>query len=283
MKAKARTTVLAIVSDLHAGSTVSLCPPTIPLDDGGAYDSTKAQRWLWERWLTYWKRVAAVRKEHGASLIAVVNGDLTDGGLHHGTTQLISPNPTSQAAVVDAALHAPKSLAPDQWLFVRGTDVHVGPSACFEERVALGLKKDGQPVIMDTDTGTASHWHAKLEIDGVRLDFAHHGRVGSRPWTKPNVTANLAAEIFYNHAANGLPHPHLAFRSHMHQFVDTGGIHPVRVIQTPAWQLATAFIHRIAPGSIADVGGIIVVIDKGRFTVEPVIFHPDPPATWRAV
>ena len=47
-------------------------------------------------------------------------------------------------------------------------------------------------------------------------------------------------------------------------------------------QLATAFIHRIAPGAIADVGGIICVIKDGHLTVEPVIYHPEPTPTWRA-
>jgi hypothetical protein len=276
-----RATVFVVTSDLHCGSTVALCPPRIALDDGGAYDASKAQRWVWQNWLAFWKRVAAVRKEHHASLIAAFNGDMTEGD-HHKSTQVLSGNPTAQAAVVNEAMRIPLALSPDQLFFIRGTEAHVGASAAFEERIAAGLLKDKRPVIGDSATGTASHWHARIEIDGVRIDMAHHGRVGTRPWTKPNVTMNLAAEIFYNHALHGIPHPHLAFRSHMHQFVDTGCTHPVRVIQTPAWQLATAFIHRIAPGSIADVGGIIVVIKNGRYEVEPVIYHPDPPAQWSA-
>ena len=42
--------------------------------------------------------------------------------------------------MVDALLHAPKSLEPDHWAFVRGTEIHAGTSACYEERVALGLQ-----------------------------------------------------------------------------------------------------------------------------------------------
>jgi hypothetical protein len=277
-----RPVVVAIVSDLHAGSTVALCPHEIALDDGGAYQASKAQRWLWHCWESYWDAVQAARVRLDADLVVVMNGDLTDGD-HHGTTQILSGNPTAQAAVLNAVLHVPKALAPDQWLFVRGTEAHVGKSAAFEERVALGLHKDGQPVLMSEDTGTASHWHARLDIHGVRLDFAHHGRVGQRPWTKPNVTMNMAAEIFYEHAKHGIPHPHLAVRSHMHQFVDTYHAHPVRAVQTPAWQLPTAFIHRIAPGALADIGGLILTITPGesdpatRYTLTPVIHRPAPP------
>jgi hypothetical protein len=276
-----KPTVIACVSDLHCGSSVALCPPKIAQDDGGEYIASKAQQWLWQGWGQYWKRVAEVRKAERASLIVCINGDLTDGGMHHGTTQLVSPNPTSQAAIVDATLHIPKKMSPDQWAIIRGTEGHVGQSACHEERIATGLRKDGEPVILDAATDTASHWHLKMEIDGVRLDFAHHGRVGSRPWTKPNVVANLAAEIFYDHAQRGEPHPHLAVRSHQHRFVDTAGIHPTRVVQTPAWQLHTAFIHRIAPGSVADIGGVILVIKNGTLTVEPVLYRPTQAPVWR--
>jgi hypothetical protein len=275
-----RPVVFAFTGDQHCGSTVALCPPTIKLDDGGFYSASRAQQWLWERWLTFWARVDAVRTLHDADLYLGFNGDMTDGD-HHGTTQILSGNSVSQAAVVNAALAIPLKLSPNKIWVIRGTEAHVGKSASNEEKIADGLRRNGDPIVIDEATETSSHWHARIEIDGVRLDLAHHGRMGQRPWTKPNVVANLAAEIFYNHAANGIPHPHLAIRSHMHQFVDTHDIHPVRVIQMPAWQLATAFIHRIAPGAIADVGGIIVVIKDGSFFVEPIIYHPAPPAVWR--
>jgi hypothetical protein len=136
--------------------------------------------------------------------------------------------------------------------------------------------------VPNEDAGTASHWHVRLDIEGVRLDFAHHGRVGTRPWTRPNVVANLAAEIFYDHAAEGMPHPHLAVRSHMHQLVDTYDQHPTRVIQMPAWQLATSFIHRIAPGKLAHIGGIIIVIENGEYEVEKVRFRPQATRVWKS-
>lgn len=287
MPNKTRPVVLAITSDWHAGSTVALCPPSIALDDGGVYTASKPQSWLWQNWTAYWERVATVRDDLGAELFMVGNGDAVDGN-HHGTTQILSGNPAAQAAVVDALLKVPLALKPDRIVMVRGTEAHVGQSASSEERIARGLRKDGWPVLGDDMTGTASLWHWRATIQGVRLDFAHHGRVGTRPWTKPNVVANLAAEIFYDHAAADMQHhrlptaPHLAVRSHMHQFVDTHDQHPVRVIQTPAWQLATAFIHRIAPGKLADVGGLVVTIQDGAFDVDPIIYHPEGTPVWQA-
>jgi hypothetical protein len=121
-----------------------------------------------------------------------------------------------------------------------------------------------------------------MDVHGTRLDFAHHGRIGARPWTKGNGVLTLAVEIGYQHFRRGEPHPHLAIRSHFHQHFDTHDAHPVRVVQMPAWQLHTAFGHRIAPDNLADIGGLIVVIRDGRYTVEPVLFAPSRPPIWKA-
>ena len=48
--------IVAIISDLHAGSTVGLCPPRFTLDDGGDYVSSPAQRWLWRNWNHFWAK-----------------------------------------------------------------------------------------------------------------------------------------------------------------------------------------------------------------------------------
>jgi hypothetical protein len=232
---------------------------------------------MWEEFWGEW----VPRVTHGEPFAVVHNGDAIDG-VHHNSTTQWSHN------LEDQGNHAYKILKPvveaceGRYYHIRGTEAHVGKSGCFEERIANGLRKDGRPVVGDDATGNASHWHAKIDVQGVRFDFAHHGSVGTRPWTKPNATNNLAAAMFYDHAKDGVPHPHLAVRSHMHQWVDTYDAHPVRVVQIAAWQLATAFIHRIAPGKLADVGGLIVTVDQGQMTVEKVQFKPEPTPTWRA-
>lgn len=278
---KPRPVCIAVVSDVHAGSTVALCPPKISLDDGGEYVASKAQRWLWACWRDYWRTVERTRDALGAELYAVFNGDLTEGDHHH-TTQILSGNPTAQAAVVDACMKIPLALNPDRLWVIRGTEAHVGPSACFEERIAKGLLKDRRPVVECAETGTASHWHARLEVQGVRLDIAHHGSIGARAWTRNNVTNNLAADLFYNHCKAGVPYPHLALRAHMHQWADTGTAHPVRVLQSGAFQLKTAFTHRIdTRGKLAEIGGYLIVIQDGTADVRRIEFTPEVTPTWR--
>tara|TARA_R110000868_G_scaffold77797_2_gene222556 strand:+ start:697 stop:1518 length:822 start_codon:yes stop_codon:yes gene_type:complete len=263
-----------IVSDVHAGSTVALCPPKISLDDGGEYHASKAQLWLWEKWKDFWEQGERMRRRMDAHCIDVFNGDMTEGD-HHKSTQVLSGNPTAQAAVVNEVMKVPLATKPDGIVFIRGTEAHVGPSAAFEERIAIGLKKDGWPVIVDPATGNGSHWHWTFEHQGVRLDFAHHGKFGSRPNTKFNTVIALAFDIFTRAALEHRAYPHLAVRSHMHQYGDTGSLYPTRLIQMPAWQLSTAFIHRINPGALADVGGIIVTIVEGKMEIHPIIYKPD--------
>lgn len=270
-----RPLLLRVTSDQHCGSTVALCPPKVQLDDGGEYHASKAQRWLWEQWQAFWAEGERIRRLTDAHTIDVYNGDLTEGD-HHKTTQILSGNPTAQAAVVNAALKVPLATKPDGMAFVRGTEAHVGPSAAFEERIAFGLRKDGWPVIVDAETGNASHWHWTVEHQGVRLDFAHHGKFGTRPSTKMNTVIALAFDIFSRANIEGRPFPHLAVRSHMHQFGDTGSAYPTRLIQMPAWQLSTAYIHRINPGALADVGGVFILIDKGVLSVTPFVRKPTP-------
>lgn len=277
-----RPIVLAVVSDIHAGSTVALCPEEIPLDDGGAYKGSKAQRWLFGRWEEYWlAKVAAVRRKYEAQLYALFNGDMVDGA-HHKTTQIVSENPNPQAAIVNAAMEIPRSLQPDRMFIVRGTEAHVGQSASAEERIADGLRRNGDPIVGDPETGTASWWHLRMELQGVRVDVAHHGRTGQREHTRASAAVLHAHDIFLSHAKAGDPHPHLALRGHYHRFNDSHDACPTRVITTGAWQLKTGFVHRVAADSLADIGGLIAVIKDGQLVeVEKVHFKPDRGPVWR--
>ncbi|HEX6940223.1 MAG TPA: hypothetical protein VF158_12485 [Longimicrobiales bacterium] len=271
------TVVLAVVSDLHAGSTVGLCPDGgIDLDDGGRYEPSTAQRWLWQCWREYWDAVARAREDAKGLLYVVLNGDLVDGA-HHGTTQIVSGNMDVQGAVARACLEVPRALEPDRWFVVRGTEAHVGPSAQSEEGLARHL--GAEP---DANTGTRSWWHLRMDVLGHRLDFAHHGRTGYRSWTRWNATQLLAADIALTHLQDGERPPDLAVRSHFHRYADSYDAQPVRVIQTPAFQLATAYVHRRAPESLADIGGIIVTLRTGHMDVRPVLYKPRRSTVWTA-
>lgn len=256
------TLVLAAMSDMHCGSTVALHPawPT-PLDDGGEYSPSSAQEWMWDHWISYAEKIADTAD--GAPVHLILNGDLVDGD-HHGTAQIVSRHPNTQLDILKEAMRRMLDITnPTSVVVVRGTEVHVGKSGSAEESFARWLVAQGISVPPAAGTGNLSHWHFRGEYEGVLVDAAHHGRIGQRPWTKINATLSLAAQITMEHAMTGERVPDLAIRSHYHQWADTNDAYPTRVIQTPAWQLATAYVHKVAPGALADIGGAIITIDDG--------------------
>jgi len=276
---RTRPVLMAVVSDVHAGGTTALCPDVIRLDDGGEYHASLAQRWIMQCWRDYWQKIEAKRAILGAELYVVFNGDAVEGD-HHKTTQIMSANPNAQAAAWNAALSIPLELKPDKIAIIRGTAAHVGQSASAEERIADGLSRDKRPIIRQPGTGAASWWHWRPEIQGVRLDFTHHGRMGRLPRTRKSNLVLYAWDILDEHVESGHPHPHLCFRGHNHKRGDTGDACPVRVVATGAWQLETEHVKKVAPDSLADIGGAYVVIDRGDFEVKKVTYQPERPI-WR--
>ncbi len=134
--------IVAVNADLHVNSTVGLLCPRFTLDDGGAYSSSKAQRWAWNHWLSYWKDVEAEKKRLNAPVIAVLNGDIADDN-YHCTTQLVTRNKADIIHMVGETLRPCLDVA-DHVFITRGTEAHVGPNACLDELVAkdIGAEKE---------------------------------------------------------------------------------------------------------------------------------------------
>jgi hypothetical protein len=274
-----RPILVACVSDVHAGGTTALCPDKITLDDGGEYHASKSQRWLMQCWKEYWARVDDMRTSLKAELYAVFNGDAVEGD-HHKTTQIMSANPNAQAAAWNAAVSIPLSLKPDRIVIVRGTEAHVGQSASSEERIADGLRRDKRPIISDPETGAASWWHWRPELNGVRMSVTHHGKLGQIPRTRGSGIVLYAWNILDEHATDGDPYPHLCLRGHNHKKGDSGGACPVRVVATGAWQLGTSHVHKVQADSLADIHGAMVVCEAGEYEVKHVPFKASRPI-WR--
>lgn len=264
---KARPVLLAITSDQHSNSTIGLCPPQgTRLDDGGTYQPSVPQRWLWDNWLDFHARVAELRRALKARLVYVVNGDAFDGD-HHETTQIITRDEDSQAYIATEVFGVVRDLKPDQMHVVRGTRVHVGSK---EEGLGKFLGAVRDPV-----TKNWSAYHVRLNLNGLRVDCQHHTSVGGLPWTMPGGVARLAFRTRVEYLDRGLTPPDLIIRSHKHVHCDSYDAHKTRAIVTPAWQLKTEFGHRVAPDSIADVGGLIVVIQPdGRYEVRKYLYTP---------
>lgn len=256
------TTIVAIVSDIHANSTTAVCPPVVHLDDAGQYRASRPQRWLWARWVAFWQAVAERREGH--RLIIVLNGELADINSHP-TTQMISRNP-ADALRLSAEVLAPALalLGEDDRIYVtRGTEAHSGQSAHLDETVASDIGATGP------DDDRASWWRLRLQVDGVRFDIAHHppGGGGRLPWTAGNFANRLAAMGVFSAAQRRERPPDLYVRGHVHRPGDSYDAFATRALVLPSWQLTTSYGHRIG-GDPLPVGGAIVTCDKGQYQVE---------------
>ena len=252
-------------------------PEGVTLDDGGVYQPSKAQGWVWECWEDYWSLVGATRKQHKAHLYTVYNGDLFEGD-HHGTTQIVSRNPESAAYLSDRVFGVPLALRPERQFIVRGTEAHVGPSGSSEEAFGRHIKAERTP------ENRWSWWHLRLQVNGIVVDFQHHpGTKGNLPWTAPAAAQRLAASIYLEHHLHGDKPPELAIRSHNHVMRDSGDAYPTRAIITPAWQLKTAHAHKVAANSLADIGGLVVVVQPdGAYDVAKKLYKVELPPLWAA-
>lgn len=282
---KPKTVVLAVVNDIHAGSTTAVCPPEVPLDDGGHYRASKAQRWLADCWDDYWGRVAGLRKSEGAELYVIINGDAVDGD-HHDTSQIVGRNPNTQFHILAELLKRPLALSPDRIFVVRGTAAHVGESGCAEEGIAGGLRRDKRPVVGDAETGTDSWWHPVLDVHNTRIDIAHQGRAGHREHTSAGAMSLYAHDILLGHVKNGERHPDLCLRAHYHRFADSYDACPVRVVTNGAWQLKTGFVHQKLADSLAHIGGLMVTVRPNcapdQYALDKVHYKASRGTVWRA-
>jgi hypothetical protein len=273
---KNRPIVIGVASDLHCGSTVAVCPDEgLPLDDGGRYHPSKVQRWLWHCWIDFWSKVGALVAEHEAEFWLAINGDMVDGD-HHDTPQIVSRKLNVQEICALKVLELPLSFKPKHTFVVRGTEVHVGKGADDEEKIARQIGAEQEP-----DTENHSWWQAMIEANGTLIDFQHHGRRGYRYWTAANAVQMLAAEITASWATEERM-PDLSIRSHVHISKDSYDNFPIRVITTPAWQLKTAFVHRIGPESLSSIGGLAIVCHPGgKYEVEKFPYEPKRAPIWQ--
>lgn len=271
------TTIIADMGDIHAGSTVAVCPPVFAREDGGSYQASKAQKELYRLWLKYH---ALVKEAVGGStrrkkkFYLLVKGEVIDGD-HHDTSQLITRNQVTQLKIAHRLFEPFFDLKPDRVFIIRGTPAHSGESSMWDEEFAKDT--GAEP---DTENGTHSWYWLPAVWEGVRFDIAHHGRAGGRPWTESNGANGLAAQIIFDYVKTGDKPPDLALRGHVHKNPDSGDNFATRVIHTPSWQLQTAFGNRIGPGQILPIGAHIIECDKGQYDIHKVVAYPKRRQPW---
>lgn len=264
----ARSPIVVVpVGDLHVGSSVALCPPGgVQLEDGGHYLPNDAQKWLHARWSDMLARIRDLRKRR-FHVIVVSLGEFIDGR-HHETTQLLSQTPEIQAAAALDVMQPLAALANELYV-LRGTEAHSGKGAAADFAIGreLGARRD-------PSTGMHAFYHLLLDVAGVHLDVAHHiGGGGDDARIYGNAIRRETAAMLMER-----PDTHIVLRGHVHRFADTGLAFPTAWgAVVPAWQLKTAFTHRVTRREYFSVGTWLVHINNKQWETERLMWSVPTP------
>ena len=274
-----QTTIVAVIADTHINSTVALCPRRVELDDGGFYEPSKLQLWLYDKWQEFWQIVEDQRKEYKATrVITYVVGDAMEGQ-HHGITSIISANRADQQKMASKIFDIPAKVS-DTMIFLRGTEAHSGRASFTEELLAA----DFDNTLHNDNRATWSDW--KGSIEGVRFHIKHHRRMNNLPWTMGGAANRLAAKLIYQFASDEHK-PNIVLRAHGHQ-VDTSSDfhkvnHNIKVFFCPAYKGIGEFVKRIDDGNPrAHIGGWIFTCCAGEYQ-ERLVFYQPKENEWQAI
>lgn len=211
--------ILVVISDTHGGHTLGLMNPNVVLyeenEDGSLTEYvprlTSVQEYLWSLYLSNIKSV--VEWADGDEIVLIHNGDLTHGLRF--PVQIVSSRMADQVLIAKANLE-PWYLLPNlkKVRLTEGTGVHVFGEGSSELIVGMALREKFASV----DTKVFSHGLGN--IDGLEVDYAHHGPPpGTRAWLSGNEARYYLRSLMMRHIMDGKTPPRLVLRSHYHNYV----------------------------------------------------------------
>jgi hypothetical protein len=264
---------IVVVSDLHSGCRLALCPPgDIALDDGGTYRASKQQRWMYSKWKEFWESWVPL-VTMGEPFSVVHNGDVIDGS-HHGSVTQISQNIADQREIAYSLLKPIVDLCEGRFYSVRGTEAHVNKSASDENEVAKRLGA------IPNDQGQNSRWELRKMVGEALVDFQHHvGVSGSNHYESTAVHKELV-EAFTEAGRWGARPPDVVVRSHRHRCIETripSSNGQAISFVTAGWQGKSPFAYRIAGGRQASpqYGGSLIRWDAGGVFTRHMVWTPE--------
>lgn len=270
-------TLTVHVGDTHVGSSVAVCPPRVPLEDGGYYYASKDQLWYWKCWCEFWADTMRLKKKLGARVLAIFGGDLRDGD-HHETTQLWAANELTQDRAVLQVLAVAEPVI-DAAVFVRGTQAHSGPDSVAEERYAWVLDKRGWTIW--GNGRNYSHWIWTAEVEGVRLQEKHQPGTRSRVRHTRDLSASRQAQYTWEeYSGAGIPPPDVIVFHHVH-YRARGYYNDTYCHYVPSWQTPTNWVNNILSSPVVEwPGGLRLHLKDGTYTTHELRFKPESSVAW---
>ena len=267
-KAIDKIRIILVMSDLHCGSTVALLPPRFETIEGQAVRQNKIQKWLWGCWTDatgpWFKSVIG-----DDPFALVINGDAIEG-VHHGTTQVISPDPADHRVAAEQIL-APVAELASAVFVVKGTEVHTLNS---ELQLGHNLGASRHP---DTGLAAADRWI--IDCAGVRCVFRHHIGTSARTYLEASQLSIHLGNEQIEAARVGHPVPRVLGCAHRHRYGLYDDAHGLCFV-TPPWQALTRFGHKVVSAAVTKPGMVVLDWRKKKDgelpQVRPCIYVPSP-------
>jgi len=253
--------IIAVISDMHVGSSVAISPMKYELSDGVMFKASDFQESILRFYAACWEEIWRVAGND--PIYTVINGDAVDGN-HHGTYQLWTRSADVQAHAAVELLRVPSNRS-EKVFVIRGTTAHVGEEGVSEDIIAKELGAHTKKALPDLP----------LTVQGVDFYFKHHGpNPGKLPHTRGDSVRRELRKQFTQSIENGhKPVQHYVW-GHFHQkwyepktMRYLGDEYLTHGYTLPAWQLSTKYVDRIEKGQVfCDIGMIYFVIEDGVVT-----------------
>jgi hypothetical protein len=268
-------TIFVVLSDTHAGSKYALLNPDAVLfseDENGNMEPykpklTASQEYLWSIYQQDMQGIIDLAA--GDPIVVLHNGDLTQGNKH--IALLVSDRVSDHVAIGTANL-MPWFKLPN----LKAFRVCIGTAAHNLNLGAAELLIYQQLQTMFPSTNLGVCYHGILDVDGVTIDYAHHGPpTGVRNWLKGNVARLYLKDIMYNDILAHQRPPDLVLRGHYHEYVTevvyTDGNHS-RLVITPSYSMLDDYAQQAVKSVPYITNGLIAFeIVKGKLS-EPIEF-----------
>ena len=225
---------LAIISDIHAGSTRALLPPDFVTLAGQPIGQSDFQKWLWSAWLAGhdW-----LNKLTGADPYALVlNGDLTEGNHHH-TKEIVSPENADHSKAAVELLESVAARA-DKTYVVLGTECHTG---IHELGIAKQIGAEINP-----ESGQPFWDRLALKIAGVQISVRHHFPATSRSYLEASQHSIQMGNAIVEATRAGEVPPRILIGAHRHRTGHFSDGKSLSVV-TRAWQGLTRHGFKVVP------------------------------------
>lgn len=266
-----KDTLLAVLSDMHTGSSTALFPNHFWQGEHQNHTPDKRQQRIFEHFDFCTKETARMRKNK--RLIVVHDGDAIEGW-HHNSHEICVMNTEEQKELhielMDGFLRKTKynKKGGDQLYYVRGTEVHTEDK---ENKIAqdLGAEKQGRLFVGD---------FLELLINGRRIWFLHHGKNRGKGANEGNALRNWLRDVYFDCQKRGVHPPDIVITGHTHTptyntFImrRIDGYHTIHGVICPSWQEKTRYAWKVAPIDTNEIGSVLITIKADGTITEPQI------------